>query len=938
MPNLDLTTPLGVYVDIVNNMMSDIGYTYRENNNFVTVNKLSLQEAMDKLDQILDAQLPTEAQLKDRLNKFLGIKSPDGFASPSDLKTRFVAHPEEMTKRLEYSRQLRNAMKPYIKRNIQRQIEWDETCARVFGTDRDGNLRIKADAQRFGLQFMELGGTAEARHHNDRVIAVTALANEKITAAEFEKIRTKSWTERGYSKKEAKAIAHKELEEGAEFLVDCFNKKVRDVNVDEYQKAGATLLSGKASQQDMENAMKVLNDDGMYLMFTATAIFSAFLPALSEARSKELYAYGKKLEDVGSTMYSLSSLAQLATTPEYAYLDFGELADAKISFIVPEEGSESLKNYIDGVCMANVSLIQGKAHDLAAEYGFSPRTMDCYALDKTFVFKNNDAVLLLDVEALNVEKGYDIKFNANAPGRYVDRELRGDAKKLLEEYQNYNNDDAIGKDEYAKILEHLNGLKDDTLGDAADAEACRKLKNKLNQLNFAVAAYFDTIKEREEIADKKMSDFAKQVKEFADKNTKRVDCADKHRQTMERYHAAKETAEKYGFSDVEALDNEMYACKKDGELLLLNKVEGENGKITYSADSPGLYVDNAPTSVLTRLAKERSKVYENLSEKFKEPSPEIKKLTDAVNDVHSARLGKEAELDDRVDLADKIYRLKKIAESYIEAYQSGNPVLAEERGKAFADEAIAYANDMRERLSVVEFHTNTVQQRLSKAEWVAEDAEKMSLAIDLAKESQERLNDELLDGASINIETQNKIFNYILKRKIEDYSKDTKVKLGSENERHDTIEIHSEEAYDRRNKEIIAANVVQELLINEEHLYPNEDERKMLQTVAATGHIDTLVKMVWDSQSFTEKVRSMDLSSDDPDLYEDVLNTGLHKEVAKDIMKSYLNSVREAAKNQPKQNQNVNHNPNMNKNPEVNNNIQNQPKNGKGGMVAGGGH
>ena len=91
---------------------------------------------------------------------------------------------------------------------------------------------------------------------------------------------------------------------------------------------------------------------------------------------------------------------------------------------------------------------------------------------------------------------------------------------------------------------------------------------------------------------------------------------------------------------------------------------------------------------------------------------------------------------------------------------------------------------------------------------------------------------------------------------------------------------------DRLSKDIVAANVVQELLNFEEKLFPDPENRSMLRQLASSRKVDTLVHMVRESESFFENVRSLDLSA--PDARDKLLQDSVHKQVAKDIMKTVL--------------------------------------------------
>lgn len=88
-------------------------------------------------------------------------------------------------------------------------------------------------------------------------------------------------------------------------------------------------------------------------------------------------------------------------------------------------------------------------------------------------------------------------------------------------------------------------------------------------------------------------------------------------------------------------------------------------------------------------------------------------------------------------------------------------------------------------------------------------------------------------------------------------------------------------------------------MVNEKNLFPKAEDQRVMQEYVISGKLDNLVQMVWNSESFCDQVRCLDLSNRAD--AEKLMQDGMPKQVAKDIMKNFLDAKR--------QNQPVNRNP-----------------------------
>lgn len=373
--------------------------------------------------------------------------------------------------------------------------------------------------------------------------------------------------------------------------------------------------------------------------------------------------------------------------------------------------------------------------------------------------------------------------------------------------------------------------------------------------------------------------------------------------TTEIYQGAQENArptlEKYGFPDqLEAIStSRMLVYKKpvEGEpaeylLIGVDDLGLEKGfRMKLNEHVPGRYVDDGLDQDMQRLLEQYQKAA------GREPSGAFAAVGAALNDLRGDHLGEEAEATNHNRIEKKFRALQKAAADYLAA-DDDFVIVGDEARSALAKAVKEFADKKLGQLDLVDRHIYTVQQQEAREAREKETYQTVSqtiftgeLAAAMAAARGETIDEKFQEfsaAGNIKFYIDAKLDNYtsidytLIDAKLNKYASPEEAAAARKK-----IE-DAEAKNDRLSKDIVAANVVQELLNFEEKLFPDPENRSMLRQLASSRKVDTLVHMVRESESFFENVRSLDLSA--PDARDKLLQDSVHKQVAKDIMKTVL--------------------------------------------------
>ncbi len=504
---------------------------------------LSPEDALKKLDIIVEQQWPDENALPQRLEDFRKLSAPVD-TQPKDLKTRFDQHPEEMKQRLNYSKQYYQAMRPVLLKQAQQSKRWDDLEKDFLGVEKTEDIDRHIMGFRFGHLLMETDDSKESRNFNEKIMALFAVANGRINWDEFQERRRQSGIKAGMSEEAAEKAAELERNYGMDALVDIYKDRVNKAyaKMGEARKAAGMLASGRETDPEkLADACTLVHDEGVEMMFVATSAFAGFAGYVNNyaQRKKELAQQAQDIENLSTELKPVRSVADESVSPHYAYLDPVDLLNIHLFGV---QGNESLCDYITETTTTIFQGMQENARPTLEKYGFPDDIdMDCTTTDMLVYHRGRYDTLLIGVDDLGLERGLRMKLNEHVPGRYVDAGLEQDMKRLLEQYRA-----AAGEkpsDAFAAIGAALNDLSGDSLGEKAEAEDRNRIGKKLRGLQKAAADYLAAGNDFVITGDEACSDLAKAVKEFADKKLGQLDLVDRHIYAVQQ-QAAKEEWEK----------------------------------------------------------------------------------------------------------------------------------------------------------------------------------------------------------------------------------------------------------------------------------------------------------------------------------------------------------------------------------------------------------
>ncbi len=377
----------------------------------------------------------------------------------------------------------------------------------------------------------------------------------------------------------------------------------------------------------------------------------------------------------------------------------------------------------------------------------------------------------------------------------------------------------------------------------------------------------------------------------------------------EEIYGMESTLNKYGFKEGanENLEGSgIMVYHRDGKSLVfpVESTEWKNGQLQFHVNekAPGRLVDKNLDQDVAHYQAELDKLGVNAQS----PMAGIGSALAALKDV---QLGDDPEEKTHRDVTKKFENLKEVAEFYLTAPEAEpQKVKLVKNLKSFADVKLKQLADVRSHQNLVMMNEAVIDNAQRDATrtkqamfdvWSNAEIEAERNVVRQYKQSGKKSRSGMANQ-KIDEYIKNKWKNYVTEKAAAKQHKDID-DFATEN--------------DGICKQILAAQVVQSLVVNEK--FPSADSQRVMQEYVISGKLDNLVHMVWNSESFCDQVRCLDLSNRAD--AEKLMKDGLPKQVAKDIMKNVLQAKR--------QDQPANGNPQnaANNNPLVLN-YNNQPK------------
>ncbi len=347
------------------------------------------------------------------------------------------------------------------------------------------------------------------------------------------------------------------------------------------------------------------------------------------------------------------------------------------------------------------------------------------------------------------------------------------------------------------------------------------------------------------------------------------------------------TLNKYGFvesasENMESSDIMLYHQNGKALIFPVESTEWKDGQfqINVNEKAPGRLVDKNLNQDMAHYQAEFDKLGVNAQ------SP-MAGIGSALAALKGVQLGDNPTEEVHSSFTKKFSDLKKASEAYLAANEA-NPQM-----QKFAKNLKAFADVKLNQLADVRSHQNLVMMSEAVINNARRDSERTAEAMDVARK-------EPVEPRRYK-QTGKKSRSGMANQKIEEYIKDKwKSYVTEKAAAKQGKGIYAFEAEnDAVCKQVLAAQVVQSLVVNEKNLFPNVEDQRVMQEYVISGKLGNLVQMVWNSESFCDQVRCLDLSNRAD--AEKLMRDGMPKQVAKDIMKNVLQAKR--------QNQPVNGNP-----------------------------
>ena len=246
-----------------------------------------------------------------------------------NMQPKVFANPEEMRRRLEYSRKCRDAMLKAIAKQAQRSVEFERLAVEMFGAN--SGVSEKRWIENLIQLPEEEPDETKRRLHNEEVVAVTALCEglpQPDPKAAFKERRRNTYiNDYHLSPEEAESRAQHDLEYGAARLLDFATEEVNKYYGKEAEMIALSnsVIDGTAGEREgaLEEAYNHFCSPGNQLMFDALDIKSNLVYFGLESRAEELDIMQKKWEKSSFTVPM--EMAIMVANPFYALLDPAEL-------------------------------------------------------------------------------------------------------------------------------------------------------------------------------------------------------------------------------------------------------------------------------------------------------------------------------------------------------------------------------------------------------------------------------------------------------------------------------------------------------------------------------------------------------------------------------------------------------------------------------------
>ena len=462
---------------------------------------MPLEAARRTLEQQIQENSPNPNNLQNAQDAFCDFQK-ERRRLPRNFQPKLKDKPEEMKKRQEYSAKCRDVLMNHAVRMVEQHQIWDAAVGRMnLPKNPDGTAKT-VSPRRWMSRLMKMDNSPESIAHNDKVVAMAALAQGDITMEQFRQYRQEAYQkDKTLKKDDIDKLVQDDCNKGVEGLLDILDEMVAEGrrSIPQIKEASMRILSGELDEQQLKEAFDVLESDAAYLMFNGKNTMQDFQQDFKVTLPPEKLGNRSVEWEADSTAPSAyRTMAEQMANPYYAILDPSELWETSSFSLANPAGNEMNSDIVTMFSADAANGIQMAVNN-ALDVSLAKYEMDAGDIDvnhmspECTLYKKGDKVVILGTEMPSAANGFAVSICVDKPGLLMkgfDSEI--EAQRQACRGVNYGHT----SDQFENMQSKLDALAGATLKESPTAEEVEELTRKLTELQKATQVYIDK-KERQ---------------------------------------------------------------------------------------------------------------------------------------------------------------------------------------------------------------------------------------------------------------------------------------------------------------------------------------------------------------------------------------------------------------------------------------------------------
>ncbi len=462
---------------------------------------LPLAEARRTLEQQIQANSPNPNNLQYAQDAFCDFQK-EKKRLPKNFQPKLKGKPEEMEKRQKYSAKCRDVLMNHAVRMVEQHQLWNEAVGRMnLPKNLDGTEKT-VSPRRWMSRLIKMDNSPESIAHNDKVVAMAALAQGDITMDQFRQYRQEAYQkDKTLKKGDIDKLVQDDCDKGIEGLLDILDEMVAEGrrSIPQIKEASMRILSGELDEKQLKEAFDVLESDAAYLMFNGMNTMQDFQQDFKVTLPPEKLGNRSVEWEADSTApAAYRTMAEQIANPYYAILDPSELWETN-SFSLANPAGNNMASDIVTLFSADaangIQMAVNNALDVGlAKYGLSANDIDVNHMSpECTLYRKDDKVVIVGAEMPSAANGFGVSLCVDKPGLLMkgfDSEI--EAQREACRGVNYGRT----SDQFEDMQSKLEALAGATLPESPTIKEVEELTRKLTELQKATQVYIDK-KERQ---------------------------------------------------------------------------------------------------------------------------------------------------------------------------------------------------------------------------------------------------------------------------------------------------------------------------------------------------------------------------------------------------------------------------------------------------------